>query len=85
MFGSIGFSELALIFLIVILLFGPDKLPEFAKFFGKTVRTIKESVDDAKNTIKRELDDADVTRDIRSLGKELDPYRIEDSNEQPPK
>lgn len=81
MFGSIGFPELALIFLVVILLFGPEKLPEFAKFFGKTVRTIRETVDDAKSTIKKELDEVDVTKDIRELGKEMDPYHLEDSND----
>ena len=81
MFGSIGFPELALIFLVVILLFGPETLPEFAKFFGKTVRTIRETVDDAKSTIKKELDEVDVTKDIRELGKEMDPYHLEDSND----
>ncbi len=81
MFGSIGFSEIALIFLVIILLFGPEKLPEFAKFFGKTIRTIRETVDDAKSTIKKELDEVDVTRDIRQMGEELDPYRHEDSND----
>lgn len=86
MLGSIGFSEVALIFLVVILLFGPEKLPEFAKFFGKTVRTIKETVDDAKSTIKKELDEADVTRDITTLSKELDPYLSEESShDQSPK
>ncbi len=84
MFGSIGFPELALIFIVVILLFGPEKLPEFAKFFGKTVRTIRETMDDAKRTIQNELDEADVTKDIRALGKELDPYKPEDSNEKSP-
>ncbi len=89
MFGSIGFSELALIFLLVILLFGPEKLPEFAKFFGKTVRTIRDTVDDAKMTIKQELDQADLTKDIAQmksdldpLRTDLDPYRSEESNDQ---
>jgi len=82
MFGSIGFPELALIFLVVILLFGPEKLPEFAKFFGKTIRTIRETVDEAKSTIKKELDEVDVTKDIRAFGEELDPYRTEDKNDE---
>lgn len=83
MFGSIGFAELALIFIVVILLFGPEKLPEFARFFGKTVHTVRKTVDDAKRTIQNELDEADVTQEIREFGKGLDPYGTEDSNEKP--
>ena len=37
MFG-IGFSELILILVVALVVFGPDKLPEIGKTLGKTVK-----------------------------------------------
>ena len=45
MFGSIGFPELILIFIVVLLVFGPNKLPEFAKLLGKTLREFRSTID----------------------------------------
>jgi sec-independent protein translocase protein TatA len=39
--GTIGAGSLALIVLIALLLFGPSKLPELGKAFGKTLREFK--------------------------------------------
>ena len=38
MFGSLGFPEIVLIFVVILLLFGPKKLPDVAKMLGKTIR-----------------------------------------------
>jgi sec-independent protein translocase protein TatA len=42
--GSIGFPELILIFIIVLLIFGGKKLPELARGLGEGIRTFKESL-----------------------------------------
>jgi sec-independent protein translocase protein TatA len=42
--GSIGFTELALIFVIVLLIFGGKKIPELAKGLGEGIRSFRESV-----------------------------------------
>ena len=39
--GPIGAGSLALIVIIALLLFGPSKLPELGKAFGKTLREFK--------------------------------------------
>lgn len=39
--GPIGPGSLAIIVLIALLLFGPSKLPELGKAFGKTLREFK--------------------------------------------
>jgi TatA/E family protein of Tat protein translocase len=67
MFGPIGFPELMLIFMVVLLLFGPKKLPEFAKFLGKAIREFKKTVNDAKSTIEDELGDLGVTEDLKEI------------------
>jgi sec-independent protein translocase protein TatA len=61
MFGSIGPSELIIIMLIVLLLFGSKRLPELARGIGKATRQFKKAMDDVKEEIN--LDDID--RELR--------------------
>ncbi|WP_193315988.1 twin-arginine translocase TatA/TatE family subunit [Flavicella marina] len=69
----IGAPEVMVVLLIVVMLFGADKIPEIARGLGKGMRQIK----DATNDIKREINtsaekngiDLDVTKDIK---KEID-------------
>jgi sec-independent protein translocase protein TatA len=42
MFGKIGAPELAIILVIVLLVFGPGKLPQAASSFGKALRAFRE-------------------------------------------
>lgn len=72
MFGSIGFPEIIMIFIVVLLVFGPKKLPEIAKMMGKTIRDFKRTVNDAKATIEEEFDKADITKDIKDLKDNID-------------
>jgi sec-independent protein translocase protein TatA len=44
--GKIGFQELAVIFLIAILLFGAAKLPQLGKAVGDTIKEFKKSMRD---------------------------------------
>ena len=44
MLGSLGPTELILVFLIVVLLFGGKKIPEIAKGLGKGIRDFKQSL-----------------------------------------
>ncbi|RQD67384.1 MAG: twin-arginine translocase TatA/TatE family subunit [Tindallia sp. MSAO_Bac2] len=39
--GRIGFQELALVFGLALLIFGPAKLPEIGKSLGKGIREFK--------------------------------------------
>jgi Sec-independent protein translocase protein TatA len=48
MFGSLGVPELLLIFAVVLIVFGPRKIPEAMGEFRK-------ATDDLKNTIEREV------------------------------
>ncbi|MBM6838245.1 twin-arginine translocase TatA/TatE family subunit [Clostridium saudiense] len=53
MFGRIGFTELLVIFMILLLVVGPTKLPKLAQSMGEAVREFKKGT---KN-ITKELDD----------------------------
>lgn len=44
--GSIGTTGFLLIILVALLLFGPSKLPELGKAFGRTLREFKNGAKD---------------------------------------
>ena len=52
---DIGFQELVIIFVVALLVFGPEKLPELAKTMGKWLTEIKRGVYIAKSQIENEL------------------------------
>jgi sec-independent protein translocase protein TatB len=52
---SIGTSELLLIGLIALIVFGPRKLPEMMRMIGKTMAEFRRSTDDFKRTWEKEV------------------------------
>lgn len=44
--GGIGISGIILLVLIALLLFGPSKLPELGRAFGRTLREFKKGAND---------------------------------------
>jgi len=56
--GPIGLPELLVIFALVLLVFGPRKLPEIAEAFGKSINKFKSATRSASDEVKKELDDA---------------------------
>ncbi|HNQ78949.1 MAG TPA: twin-arginine translocase TatA/TatE family subunit [Acidobacteriota bacterium] len=49
--GSIGAGELLLIFLVALLLFGPGRLPELGRAFGKAAREFKKAEAEVRNAM----------------------------------
>ena len=58
MFGTLGPTELILILLVVLLLFGAKKLPELAKGLGKGIREFKNATKHVEDEIK-EIDESE--------------------------
>lgn len=52
MFGGVGGSEVLLVVLLVLVLFGSKRMPELARGLGKIMREIRK----ATNQIKREIE-----------------------------
>ena len=48
MFGSLGFTELILILVIVLIIFGAGKLPQLGEGVGKAIKGFKKSVHEAE-------------------------------------
>lgn len=55
MFGSLGIQELLLIMVVVLIVFGPRKLPEVGRLLGKALGEFRRATDDLKSTIEREV------------------------------
>lgn len=55
MFGSLGFPELMLIFLVALVIFGPRKLPDIGRSIGKALGEFKRATNDLKSTLEEEV------------------------------
>lgn len=52
MFGGVGGSEVLLVVLLVLVLFGSKRMPELARGLGKMMREVRK----ATNQIRREIE-----------------------------
>jgi sec-independent protein translocase protein TatA len=61
MFGNLGFGELMVIMVIVLVLFGAKRVPEISASFGKGIREFKRNLNDIEHTVTSSVT-ADVPR-----------------------
>jgi len=68
-FLFISGPEIMVIMLIVVMVFGADKIPEIAKGLGKGMRQIKDATNDIKKEINESSEkhgiDTDISKDIK--------------------
>jgi len=55
MFGSLGLPELLLIFAVILIVFGPRRIPEIGRTLGKALAEFRKATDDLKGTLEREV------------------------------
>lgn len=65
MFG-LGFSEIILVVVIFIILFGPDEIPKIAKSLSKLYRNIVNMKDDLNESVTKEVND------LKTIKKDLE-------------
>lgn len=70
MIGNLGFGELMIIMLVVLLVFGAKRLPEVGASIGKGIREFKRSITDTNDELSasnepqsRQLDSQPPTTD----------------------
>jgi len=66
MFG-VGLPELTVIAFVAVLVFGPDKLPEFARQAGRMARQIRNFANQARDELRDELGPEFADLDLRDL------------------
>jgi len=57
MFGSLGATEIILIIVAIVLLFGAKKIPELAQGVGKGMKEFKKAVKEVEDDITEIKDD----------------------------
>lgn len=62
-----GGGEFMLILLMVLLLFGGDKMPQLAKGLGKSLREFRKAASDVEQEIKRAIDEVPDTPSIQTV------------------
>lgn len=77
-FGNLGFMEILLILVVVLLLFGAKRLPEIGSSFGKSIREFKKGISDVDRSISEETRSSLPPR-------QAEPIRQEEENRPEPK
>lgn len=84
-FESIGWQELILIGVIALIVFGPRKLPQFARTAGKLMAEFRKATSDFKETWEREVDFEEYKRDFEKDLLDPEPKTIAKNKENPVK
>ena len=90
MFGPLGVPELLLIFALILIVFGPRRLPEIGRTLGKAMGEFRKATDDLKSTIEREVRLEELKKSVTppTLESFVTPYesvsRSEPSADTPP-
>ena len=73
--GSLGFWEILLIVLVILLLFGGKKIPELMKGLGKGVKSFKKGMQEVEDNIK------DVAKELESDASDKENLDVGDVHE----
>lgn len=68
-FFNISGGELFIIVLVVFLIFGPDKIPEIARWMGKGINEIKRATSEIRDEIDKET--GDIRNTTQKIKREL--------------
>ena len=79
MLGNLGFPEIMIILVIVLLLFGAKRIPEIAGSMGKGIKEFKKNINEAT----RDIDGAPPRYDNRLNEPELEARRPEAEEKRP--
>jgi len=59
--GNIGITEMAIVFMIALIVFGPRRLPEIGRSLGSAMREFRRSL----NQIQREIEQVDPVKPLK--------------------
>jgi TatA/E family protein of Tat protein translocase len=69
---NIGLPEMLIILAIALIVFGPNKLPDLARAFGKAMREFKKATEEVKESFKEETKDLEEIKSNLSQENLLD-------------
>jgi len=68
---DIGFSELLVVFVVGLLILGPERLPHAAKTAGLWIRKIRRSINSVQREINAQLDNEEMQQKIAETNKRM--------------
>ena len=83
MLGNLGMSELIVILVIVLVLFGAKRVPEIGASIGKGIRDFKRSVNDVDRQIREPERDVPVDRLARGDAERRPADAVEEDRPEP--
>ena len=84
MFGNLGFPELLIIMVVVLLLFGAKRIPEIAGSMGKGIKEFRKNINEATRDITSETQQSiDTDTQTRLTSAELERRRAAEEAERP--
>ncbi|MEN8225146.1 MAG: twin-arginine translocase TatA/TatE family subunit [Bacteroidota bacterium] len=72
LFLDISFGEIFIIIVAIFIIFGPDKIPELARKFGKGMREIKKASTDIRREFNQEVNQYKTDLDLEKMATEAD-------------
>ncbi|MBX6390465.1 MAG: Sec-independent protein translocase protein TatB [Frankia sp.] len=67
MFNGVGWAEVAVLLIIGLFVFGPDKLPRVARDAGRMLRQLRQMLNGMRDDLRQELGPELADLDIRDL------------------
>lgn len=72
LFLDISFGEVFIIVAAIFIIFGPQKIPEFARKFGKGMREIRKASNDIRREINMEVNQVKTDIDLDRMAREAE-------------
>ena len=76
MFGNLGGGEILILLLIVLLVFGANRLPDAGRAVGKGLREFKRALSDAEDSIRRLPDESSSSPASPAVPRDAKPKRL---------
>jgi sec-independent protein translocase protein TatA len=68
---NLGAPEVLLVMLVILIFFGPSKIPELAKGLGKGLREFRKASREIQEDIEKEIKQVDVKEEPKKLNPPL--------------
>lgn len=82
LFLDISFGEIFIIVLVIFIIFGPQKIPEFARIFGRGLREVRKASSEIRREINSEVNqyktDLDIERMVNEKPEDKAQHEIKD-------
>jgi sec-independent protein translocase protein TatA len=85
MFANLGFTELMVILVIVLVLFGARRVPEIGASIGKGIREFKKNINEIDREVRDPIRDSLRSEDRLAAGTSAPVHREEEASRPEPK